>query len=243
MRFAPHATLDVMMITTIQYGDNLIYLLCRERRWTVIDPGSARAVVFALEKHGATLEQILITHPHGDHTAGVAMLKKQYACPVAGPPGDYGVDHVRHDGEIFRSAGTVIHVLGVPGHTDHDLAYYLSAQEAVFTGDTLFAAGCGRVIRGGMQTLWRSLARLQSLPDSTLVYGGHDYTLDNLEFAAVMFPHHDAIRERLDTARRLIDNGRSCLPSTIAEEKRTNPFLLCRDLEAFRRLRTRKDGW
>ena len=232
-----------MQITTLPYGDNFIYLLGRDRCWTVIDPGAARPVLSALEKQDATLEQILITHPHGDHTAGVTTLKKHYNCLVAGPPGNYGGDRVLRDGDLVPCAGTNIQVLGVPGHTEHDLAYYLPEQDAVFTGDILFAAGCGRVTRGDMQTLWHSLTRLQTLPASTRVFGGHDYTLENLEFAAAMFPRHDAIRERLETVRRMTDTGRTYLPSTIAEEKRTNPFLLCGDYETFKRLRTHKDTW
>jgi hydroxyacylglutathione hydrolase len=134
------------------------------------------------------------------------------------------VDDVVEDGAVVKFAGQPVEVLFVPGHTAHDTAYYFPQAQAVFTGDSLFACGCGRMFGRDAARMWGSLCRLRDLPDETRLYCGHDYTLENLEFAAHLEPENAAVRARLDQFRA--DPG-SAMPSTLGEEKRTNPFLRC----------------
>ena len=233
-----------MDIRTLRYAENFIYMLLEGRRAAVVDPGAAQPVTAALQAQGCTLELVLITHHHADHTGGVAELKEQSQCRVVGPPGGLtAVDEPVGEGDVVSFPGCSIEVLSVPGHTAHDVAYYLPGAKAVFTGDTLFAGGCGRVFSGRPQVMWASLCRLLALPEDTRVYGGHDYTQENLEFAASMDPDNAAVRERLDVFCRREAEGRPFEASTIAEEKRTNPFLRCRDAADFARVRSRKDAW
>jgi hydroxyacylglutathione hydrolase len=217
-----------MRIETLRAGDNFIYVLIAGARAAVVDPGVAGPVASFLETEGLTLELILLTHYHGDHTSGCTTLKRT-GCEVAGPMGgSVLVDRVVADGQSLDFAGHTIRVLEVPGHTAHDVAYYLPEAKAVFTGDTLFACGCGRAFGASAAVMWHSLCRLRDLPGTTRVFGGHDYTLENLEFAAHLQPDHPAIRERLTRFRADPEAARS---ATLAVEKATNPFLRC-DSEA-----------
>jgi hydroxyacylglutathione hydrolase len=233
-----------MDIRTLRYADNFIYLLREGQRAAVVDPGAAQPVAAALQAEGCALELALITHHHADHTGGVAELKERSACRVVGPPGGLtAVVSPVGGGDVVSFAGRSIEVLPVPGHTVHDLAYYLPEARVVFTGDTLFAGGCGRVLGGQPQVMWDSLCRLRALPEDTRVFGGHDYTEENLEFAAFVDPQNAAVQNRLDSLRRRAAQGRPFEASTIAEEKQTNPFFRCRDAADFARLRSRKDAW
>jgi len=242
-----------MDIETLQVGDNYIYVLIEGDRAAVVDPGVSAPVTALLRERGLTLELILITHYHGDHTGGVAALRQAADCRVAGPSGGaIGVDPVVHDGEVVGFAGHVIEVLEVVGHTDCDVAYYLPAAKALFTGDVLFSGGCGRVLGGQMAQMWLSILKLRALPDDTYLYGGHDYTIDNLEFAAHLEPDNRDVRERLVR----VETGDETA-ATLAEEKRTNPFLRCDSdaiaeaigrpdddaAEVFAAVRRRKDRW
>jgi hydroxyacylglutathione hydrolase len=216
-----------MRIRTIRYGDNFIYLLLQGGQTAVVDPGAAAPVREALEACGATLSLILLTHYHGDHTEGCNALKRASGCRIAGPAGgSVRLDEAVTEGDALAFAGTSITVLPVPGHTAHDVAYYLRDENVVFTGDTLFAGGCGRLFSGNAAQMWASLLRLRELPAETRVYGGHDYTLDNLKFALHLEPDNTAIQNRLNAFESQPKNS---IPSasTIAEECLTNPFLRC----------------
>lgn len=243
-----------MHIEILRVGDNFIYVLIDGEKAAVVDPGMARPVQALLDAEGLTLELILLTHYHGDHTGGVAALRRA-GCDVVGPRGG-GVDLDRTvgDGETIDLASRAIDVLAVPGHTAQDTAYYLPEAKALFTGDVLFACGCGRMFSRDAHQMWASLCRLRDLPDDTRVYGGHDYTLESLEFAAHLEPDNTAVRERLTRFR---SDPEAALPSTLAEEKATNPFLRsdCVDLaeavgltgcsaaEVFGAIRGMKDRW
>ena len=165
------------------------------------------------------------------------------------------MDDPLQGGDSVTFSGTELEVLSVPGHLDHDLSYYAAGARAVFTGDTLFAGGCGRLFGANANTMWASLCRLRELPGETRVDGGHDYTLDNLQFAAQREPNNTKLRERLrGYANR---DKATALPSTIAEERQTNPFFRCDTPEltsalhmqdtdpvaVFAEIRHRKDHW
>ena len=245
-----------MKIETLRYGDNFIYLLRDGDRAAVVDPGNAYPVEEALASCGSKLELILITHHHGDHTGGCHALKRATGCRVVGPPGGSAIiDDPLQDGDNVTLAGIELEVLSVPGHLDHDLSYYAADAKAVFTGDTLFACGCGRLFNGDANTMWASLCRLRDLPGETRVYGGHDYTLDNLQFAAQLEPGNAQLRQRL--AAYSDQDALTALPSTIEEERQTNPFFRCDTPElmqaldmqgaapvaVFAEVRHRKDRW
>ncbi len=243
-----------MHIETLRVGDNFTYVLIAGTHAAVVDPGVADPVVAYLDEKELMLDVILLTHYHGDHTGGVAALRRT-GCEVVGPAnGAVEVDRTVVHGSEIDISGHAISAIAVPGHTAHDTAYYLPEAGALFTGDVLFACGCGRMFGRDAHQMWGSLCRLRGLPDDTLVYGGHDYTLENLRFAADLEPENAVVRERLDRFRV---NPAAALPSTLAEEKRTNPFLRCDTepvaaaaglpghtaAEVFAAVRARKDRW
>src|SRR5262245_8187554 len=225
-------------------SDNYIWLLHDGSHAAVIDPGEAAPVVEALAQMGLNLSAIVLTHLHYDHCWGVPGLLERRSVPVYGPvlhdydraahpphpkPGTVPLDCVTHpvvDGDrVALSAPHVdLTVMAVPGHTRGHLAFWDQQRGRVFTGDSLFAGGCGRVF-DSMSDMAQSLYRLASLPEQTEVYCGHEYTLANLRFALALEPNNTALiaRNHAEQARR--DRGEPTSPSTIALERATNPFL------------------
>jgi hydroxyacylglutathione hydrolase len=220
-----------MNVATIPaLGDNLIYLVSEGASCAVVDPGEARPVLDALSRLGGRLQLILITHTHADHTGGCAELKHATGCRIVGPAGTPGMDEEAVEAGVVTCAGVRFDILGIPGHTDSHVAYHSAQAGIVFTGDALFAGGCGRVFGGDFGRMRESLMRLRALPDATRVYGGHDYVIENLTFAAGLEPGNADVRVRLECERRRCAAGRPLAASTLEEEKRTNPFLRCDDL-------------
>ncbi|MBT3194513.1 MAG: hydroxyacylglutathione hydrolase [Verrucomicrobia bacterium] len=247
-----------MEVETLLHGDNYIYLLIDGDEAVVVDPGAAPPVLEALDQHRASLKLILLTHYHGDHTGGCIPLKQASRCRVLGSAGGpIPLDEEVSESRTITFAGLSISVFSVPGHTSHDVAYYVPQAKLLFTGDTLFAGGCGRLFTNDPERLWSSLSRLRALPGDTRVYGGHDYARDNLEFAAALEPENTAIRQRLNGLIKRERMGPPHPPSTLAEECKTNPFLRCDSPEVrvavnlpegsavavFAELRRRKDHW
>jgi hydroxyacylglutathione hydrolase len=211
------------------FSDNYIWLLVREGRAAVVDPGDAAPVQRALDQRGLRLDGILVTHHHADHVGGVAVLAADSGAPVYGPATEDipARTHAVAAGAEFELLGERCTVLEVPGHTRGHLAYLLPALPALFCGDTLFGAGCGRLFEGTPAQMADSLARLAALPADTRVYCAHEYTLSNLRFAAEVEPGNaqiDARRADCEAQRR---RGEPTLPSTLADELATNPFLRC----------------
>jgi len=213
------------------FTDNYIWALWTSRSGPVIvvDPGDAAPVLSWLEAHGRQLGAVLLTHRHQDHVGGVSELVASRRVPVAGPARERieGVSVPVAEGDAVSPPGTELklRVLEVPGHTAGHVVY--TAPGLLLSGDTLFAGGCGRAFEGTPEQLYRSLCRLADLPPDTAVLCGHEYTEANLEFAAEVEPDNGAIAERLDNARRLLGQGEPTLPSTLAAELDTNPFLRC----------------
>ena len=214
------------------FSDNYIWLLQDpdNQRCTVVDPGDAAPVLAWLEEHpGWRLEDILITHHHNDHVGGVEALKAVTGARVCGPANEKipACDLALDDNAVVHSLGMEFQVLAVPGHTLGHIAYYCKDTPAplLFSGDTLFAAGCGRMFEGTAEQMHASLQRLAALPDTTQVYCAHEYTLSNLRFALAVEPENADVIRRFADVERLRGENRITLPSTIGLERLTNPFL------------------
>ena len=216
------------------FQDNYIWLLLDETRLqvTAVDPGDAKPVITWLSRHPEyQLSTILLTHHHRDHTGGVLTLKAATGCKVWGPGNSaiQGIDRALEDGYQVNICGQDVQVISVPGHTLDHIAFFCNQTQEpwLLSGDTLFAGGCGRLFEGSAQQMYSSLQRLAELPDDTGVYCTHEYTLANLQFAQAVEPDNADIRVRLEVVEDLRSSGRITLPTSMALEKRTNPFLRC----------------
>ncbi|MBB3120053.1 hydroxyacylglutathione hydrolase [Massilia violacea] len=200
----------------------------------MVDPGDALPVQAALAAHGLTLSAILLTHHHADHIGGVSQLLQHGSVPVFGPRHDgiAAVTQALGDGDAITVPGLDLRlrILDVPGHTKGHIAYVRDGAEPwLFCGDTLFAAGCGRLFEGTPAQMAASLDKLAALPDATLVYCAHEYTLSNLRFACAAEPGNGVLHERVVSDSRKREHGVPTVPSTIGLEKATNPFLRYRE--------------
>ena len=238
-------------------GDNFNYLYqyqkgkpfdCAQGKVFAVDPTQTKAILKTIQKNNFELTDILITHHHWDHTAGIEELKKQTGCQVVG--GDKkriaGIDRIVRDSDVIASGKTKVKVIATPGHTMTSLCYYVLPRDGndgvVFTGDTLFVGGCGRILEGNAKMMIDSLRKLAQLPDDTKVYCGHDYTIENYEFALTIEPDNTAVKQRLEQLKKLDKKGELTVPSTIALEKQMNIFLRAHtNVKVFAELRKRKD--
>ncbi|MEW6269071.1 MAG: hydroxyacylglutathione hydrolase [Thermodesulfobacteriota bacterium] len=211
--------------------DNYSYLVIdeAERVAGVVDCAEVEPVLEAARREGVTLTTVLSTHHHYDHVGGNEELASRTPVRVYGNAEDAAriprlTDGVR-EGDTVRVGRLTGEVLFIPAHTSGHIAYHFPRERAVFTGDTLFAAGCGRLFEGDPAQMMASLAKLNALPEDTKVYCGHEYTVRNLEFAHLLEPTNRAIADKLEWARSRRAQGQPTVPSTIASERATNPFL------------------
>jgi len=221
--------LEIIQIPVLD--DNYIYLIHDPVQGAsgVVDPAVAEPVIVALAEHGWRLDYILNTHHHGDHTGANEALKQKFGCTIIGPRADAaripGIDIQVGDGDRVALGAEEAEVFDVPGHTRGHIAYWFEGSRALFCGDTLFALGCGRLFEGTPEQMWRSLEKLRALPDDTKVFCAHEYTQANARFALSIEPDNAALAARaqaIDAARQA---GRPTVPSTLGEERATNPFL------------------
>jgi len=219
--------------------DNYGYLVHdREADVTAaIDTPDADAILAALDERGWALTHILNTHHHADHAGGNLELKRRTSCRIVGPRADAaripGIDVEVGDGDAFELGVHRVEVLDTPGHTRGHIVYFFPSDEAAFVGDTLFSLGCGRLFEGTPAQMWSSLTKIMSWPERTRLYCAHEYTQSNGRFALTVEPGNRALVERVADVARLRSEGRPTVPSTLALEKATNPFLRAtsRDLQ------------
>ena len=215
------------------FSDNYIWLLREGRHAAVVDPGDAAPVQAYLDREQLTLTAIINTHHHGDHVGGNAALLARYAVPVFGPARESIPGRTRAlaegDAIIVPGIGLELSVLDVPGHTAGHIAYVANdggdGVPVAFVGDTLFACGCGRLFEGTPAQMADSLGKLAALPGDTRAYCAHEYTLANLRFALAVEPGNAALRARAARDQAQRDRGLPTVPSSIADERATNPFL------------------
>jgi len=221
------------------FTDNYIWTLVdrKNRQAVVVDPGDAEPAEAYLASQGLSLSQILITHHHPDHTGGLTELTSKHKPEVIGPMNERisGITHRVREGDKVEVLGEAFSVLEVPGHTLDHIAFIAGRETGqqsppiLFCGDTLFAAGCGRLFEGQPEQMYESLEKLCQLPGNTLVYCTHEYTLANLKFAQAADPDNAALLERVTAETSKREGQQPTLPSTIALELDTNPFLRCTD--------------
>lgn len=228
----------MLQVTTVRaFSDNYLWLVHGLRdatRVAAVDPGDAAAIERALAAGALTLDVILVTHHHADHTGGVLELAQRHAVPVIGPTSEEIPGRTRGvrqgDQVVLERLGLEFGVLDVPGHTAGHVAY--AGHGAVFCGDTLFSGGCGRLFEGTAAQMQTSLDRLAALPDETLVYCAHEYTASNLRFARHLEPDNGELEASAQEVATLRAAGRPTLPTPLDRERRLNPFLRC-DEQAF----------
>jgi hydroxyacylglutathione hydrolase len=248
---------EVVVIPCLQ--DNYAYLVRSGDFCAVIDPAEAGPVEAALKARSARLTHILNTHHHWDHSGGNRELKAAHDAEVIGPEKDRtripGIDTGVDEYHGWRFGDIDVRVLEIPAHTRGAVAYIFG--DAVFTGDTLFVMGCGRLFEGPAEMMVASLAKIAALPDATKVYCGHEYTLTNARFAMTLEPGNVALQQRFKEIEALRAEGKFTVPSTIGLEKATNPFLRTQsaeirssigmtradDIAVFAEIRRRKDNF
>lgn len=212
-------------------GDNYIFIYRYEgNNAFVVDPGDADPVLAYASEHGIEIKAVFNTHRHFDHTDGNAKLREVAGCEIIGPDKDRipTLDKVVKDGDQLTFGPVEIRVISTPGHTETDACYFMTRPDGdpvLWTGDTLFVGGCGRLYGGGPEALFRSLKRLASLPEETLLFCGHEYGADNLRYALTIEPNNKTLQARYRELLDMRKQGRPTVPSTIGEEKRTNIFL------------------
>lgn len=212
-------------------SDNYVYLAhdAETQMTAAVDPAVGGPVVDALADKGWTLTHILNTHHHADHTGANLELKQKTGCTIVGPKADRdripGIDIEVSDGDTYMLGNAKAQVFDVPGHTRGHIAFWFEQSDALFSGDTLFALGCGRVFEGTHAQMWDSLSKFIALPDSTQVYCAHEYTQSNGRFALSVEPGNQALIERMAEIDQRRIEGKPTVPSSLGLEKATNPFL------------------
>lgn len=232
-------TINITAIPALQ--DNYIWAIHDDRHAVVVDPGDTSPVLDFLAAHHLRLGAILCTHRHNDHIGGIAKLREVYNVPVYGrrhPNNPHITNELREGDSLdLEGLGVRFDIIEIPGHVDDHIAFL--APGIVFCGDVLFGAGCGRNFEGTKAQLLHSLQRLAQLPDATRIYCAHEYTAANLRFALACDPDNPEVKQRIETTRQLREANQITLPTTIALEKATNPFLRCTEPEIIRTLQQR----
>jgi hydroxyacylglutathione hydrolase len=238
--------LEIVRVPVLK--DNYSWLVrAEDGAVAVVDPGEAQPVLDAAAARGWAIGQVWITHWHPDHTGGVAAVKAATGAAVTGPEAERAridpLDRGVREGDSLTLGQHRATVLEVPGHTAGHVAFHLAEEAAIFTGDTLFALGCGRLFEGDAAQMYANMRRFTALPDDTAVYCGHEYTQSNGRFALTVEPDNEALVARMAEVDHARAAGEATVPTTIAAERATNPFLRAADVETFARWRAAKDSF
>lgn len=239
---------DITVVPVPVLRDNYVWLLhdAATGETAAIDPSVDQPVLDAAEAHGWRIDQLLNTHWHPDHTGGNAGIKAATGCPITAPAEAErvgAVDRVVAEGDRVTVGRLEAEVWEIPAHTAGHIAFHFKDAGLIFVGDTMFAMGCGRLFEGTPEQMFANLKRLAALPADTLVYCGHEYTLANARFAITVEPGNAALVERIRQVEQARAEGRVTLPTTIGEERATNPFMRAPSADEFARLRAMKDSF
>lgn len=224
------------------FTDNYIWLVTTNEGSIVIDPGESSNVINYLDNNQLDLKAIFITHHHFDHTGGIDEITSYYPVNVFGPNNNVETINKRlKDGDRVNVIGIDFEIIEIAGHTLDHIAYFSenNGNPILFCGDTLFAAGCGRVFEGTFEQMYESLIKLKSLPINTKIYCGHEYTLSNLEFAKEAEPFNQDTLSRYNNVLKLREKGTPSIPSLLSTELKTNPFLRCDNKEVQENISTK----
>ena len=221
-----------MKVVTIPIlSDNYSYLIIDKdnKSCSAIDPASPEEIIPFLEKKKFHLKNILNTHYHNDHTAGNLELKKKYKCKIFGPEKEKnqipGIDITLKENDTIKLKDYKAKIIETPGHTAGHIIYWFDNEKIVFTGDTLFVLGCGRLFECTPKTMWGSLLKIRNLPKETLIYCGHEYTKTNVNFALTIEKNNNKLTKRFEEINKLINKNSFTVPTTVEKEIETNPFL------------------
>ena len=239
--------MKIEIISCLQ--DNYSYLIINESKKIacVIDPSEPEPIIAFLEDKKIKLKFILNTHHHYDHVGGNKQLKKKYGAKVVGFKGDRKripeIDIILSDREVWKSDKFEAKIYHIPGHTLGHVCYHFFNQNILFTGDTLFSLGCGRIFEGTYEQMFLSLKLIKSFPKNTIIYCGHEYTLKNSDFCLKYDSRNTALKEKILSVKNYLNKGLSSMPTTLEDELICNIFLKSEDIETFSKLRDLKDNF
>ena len=229
-------------------SDNYVWLIhdAESGETAAVDPSVADPVLSAAEAQGLRITQVLNTHWHPDHTGGNDAIRDATGCAITGPAEAERVskmDRIVSEGDRIQVGGSEAIVWDIPAHTAGHIALYFEDEGMIFVGDTMFAMGCGRLFEGTAEQMYANMQRIAALPEDVRIYCGHEYTLANARFAANFDPDNADVARRLEQVSAMRDAGRITLPTTVADERATNPFVRARNAQEFAELRTAKDSF
>ena len=229
--------------------DNYSYLIIDDSNNSacVVDPSEAKPIINYLKNKNIKLKYILNTHHHFDHIGGNKDLKEKFGSIIVGFKGDANripeMDILLEDEQIWKAENFVAKIIHIPGHTTGHISFHFFQEKLVFTGDTLFSLGCGRIFEGTYEEMFESLNKIKCLPQETKVYCGHEYTLNNLKFCIQYNSENQNLKKKAEIIKKRIKSGLPTIPSTIKDEIECNIFLRANDLKSFSKLRDLKDNF
>ena len=239
--------MKVEIISCLQ--DNYSYLIIDETNniACIVDPSEAKPVIDFVEKKNINLKYILNTHHHYDHIGGNIDLKKKYNAKIVGYKNDAHripeIDSLVEDNQIWKEHSFEAKIFHIPGHTSGHICFYFFKENFLFSGDTLFSLGCGRIFEGTYQEMFESLNKIKNLPENTNIYCGHEYTLQNSKFCIKHDPNNKSLKNKIFEIEKKIKDSKPTVPSTLKDEINCNIFLKAKDLESFSKLRDLKDNF